>query len=404
MLFWVIALVLTLAVCGLLIIASRGSAAGQDVLSSREADMAVYRDQLAEVERDLARGVLSESEAEAVRLEVSRRLLDADKRGDTAAPWQGQSAGKALPVVLILAIAGGTLGLYVWLGAPGYGDLPIADRIAASERALANRPDQGTAEAEAAPNLPPAPQMPAETIELIDRLRAAVGENPDDPEGQRLLARNEARLGNLTAARMAQERYIALKGDAATLSERADLLDLMVLAAGGYVSPEAEALAEDILSIAPGNGVALYYIGLLQAQTGRADLAFPIWRRLLETSDPEAPWIPVIRAQIADLARAAGVQYTPPQVRVPSAADVAAAGEMNAEDRDAMIRGMVSGLADRLATQGGPVEDWARLITALGVLGEVQQAREIADEAEAVFAGDASALAQIEAARAGLPR
>ena len=246
--------------------------------------------------------------------------------------------------------------------------------------------------------------MPAETIELIDRLRAAVGENPDDPEGQRLLARNEARLGNLTAARMAQERYIALKGDAAALSERADLLDLMVLAAGGYVSPEAEALAEDILSIAPGNGVALYYIGLLQAQTGRADLAFPIWRRLLETSDPEAPWIPVIRAQIADLARAAGVQYTPPQVRVPSAADVAAAGEMNAEDRDAMIRGMVSGLADRLATQGGPVEDWARLITALGVLGEGQQAREIADEAEAVFAGDASALAQIEAARAGLPR
>ncbi|NND41714.1 MAG: c-type cytochrome biogenesis protein CcmI, partial [Silicimonas sp.] len=153
----------------------------------------------------------------------------------------------------------------------------------------------------------------------------------------------------------------------------------------------------------PGNGAAQYYAGLLFAQSGRPDRAFPVWRRLLETSPPDAPWLPVIRDEIAALAAAAGVPYTPPAVRGPDADDIAAADEMSADERQAMIRGMVDGLADRLATDGGPPEDWARLISALGVLGETARARAIADEALAVFADNAAALATIEAAAQRLP-
>jgi cytochrome c-type biogenesis protein CcmH len=224
-----------------------------------------------------------------------------------------------------------------------------------------------------------------------------------------LLARNEATLGNFVAARQAQARVLALKGETATAADYADHADLLVLAAGGYVSPEAEVVLSEALTRDRTNGTARYYSGLLLVQTGRPDLGFRIWRALLEQSAPGDPWIDPIRAQIEDLAVIAGeTNFTLPPLgappaaplRGPTAGDVAAAADMTPEERDQMIRGMVAGLSDRLATEGGPPEEWARLIGALGVLGEVDQARAIADEAETVFADDPLALAQITEARA----
>ena len=110
----------------------------------------------------------------------------------------------------------------------------------------------------------------------------------------------------------------------------------------------------------------------------------------------------MIRSEIAEVAAAAGVQYRPPEVRGPTAADIASAEELTDEERQDMIRGMVAGLADRLATEGGPAQDWAQLITALGVLGEMDRATEIAEEAWLVFADDQDALELIEDARAGI--
>jgi len=73
---------------------------------------------------------------------------------------------------------------------------------------------------------------------------------------------------------------------------------------------------------------------------------------------------------------------------------------MSEADRAEMIRGMVARLSDRLATEGGTVQEWSRLIGALGVLGDLDQARVIYDEARQTFAGDAAALDMInDAAR-----
>ena len=159
----------------------------------------------------------------------------------------------------------------------------------------------------------------------------------------------------------------------------------------------------DVLARQPGNGTATYYAGLGQAQIGRADRAFPLWRRLWEDSPDGAPWLQVLEVELPIVAREAGVRYEMPQRRGPSAADIAAASEMSAEDRAEMIRGMVNGLSERLATDGGPPPDWARLITALGVLGETDRAHAIAAEAREVFADDAGALAVIADAEARLP-
>lgn len=401
MMFWLISLLIATAVALILLRALR--APRETGLSAADSDMAVYRDQLKEVDRDLARGVLTETEAEAVRTEVSRRLLDADRR---AASRTAISEGGLLPaaVILVAAVLAGSFLLYARIGAPGVADLPMAERLANLEDAARNRPGQAEAENRARPFLPEAREPDASFLDLMERLRAALSERPNDIQGLTLLAENEARLGNFTAAREAQERLVAAYGDDVPLEERIALLDLMVFSAGGFVSPEAETVLAGILDDAPEDEAARYYAGLLFAQNGRPDRAFPIWRRLLETSAPDAPWVPVIRAEIAGVAADAGIEYTPPDIRGPTSADIAAAGDMTAEERQDMIRGMVEGLSDRLATDGGPPEDWARLIGALSVLGETGRARAVADEAMQVFADAPEALATIEAARDRLPQ
>ncbi|SDY09709.1 c-type cytochrome biogenesis protein CcmI [Citreimonas salinaria] len=409
-LFWGVTGAMALAVAALLALAVlRGR---RDDAPAQASDLRVYRDQLAEIDRDLARGTIPADEAERLRTEVSRRILAADSaaRTDTAGPEQPRTASRAVAALTVALVVIGGFALYTRLGAPGYPDLPRQSRIAAAEDARQTRPTQ--AEAEAGLPATQAPDIDPAYLELVQKLRGAVAERPGDIEGLTLLARSEAALGNFVAAYEAQQAIIEAKGDAATARDYADLADMMILAAGGYVSPQAEAALDAALTRDPTNGVARYYAGLMMAQTGRPDIAFNAWDRLLRESPPDAPWLPPLRAQIKDLAWRAGVSdYTLPEPQDPAATppgpapgptaeDMESAAQMTPEQRMEMIRGMVSGLSDRLSTQGGPPEEWARLITALGVLGETDRARAIWTEAQTAFAGSQEALDTLAAAAA----
>ncbi|MCK0150889.1 c-type cytochrome biogenesis protein CcmI [Marivita sp. S6314] len=393
-LFWIATGVLAVAMTGLLVLALlRGH---RHTGPSEVFDVQVYRDQLTEVDRDLQRGVISEDDATRLRTEISRRILAADaKMQDSGAGSdQPKALGLAMAAVIAVTLIGGTFWFYSALGAPGYGDLGLKTRMEMAEQARESRPSQAEAESQ----LPTAsdPAIAQEYEDLVQRLRAAVAERPDDLQGHILLVRSEAGLGNYIAAYKAQERVLSLKGDAATAKDYADLADMMVLAAGGYVSPEAERVLEATLNRDPQNGVAQYYMGLMLAQTGRPDIAFRLWDRLLRQSPPDSVWLPPILAQIEEMAFRAGVgDYQVPQIEGlpgPSAEDVEAAGELSAEERQEMIRGMVARLSDRLATEGGPPEDWARLISSLGVLGDEAQAIAIWNNAQEVFADNPDAL------------
>ncbi|WGW02419.1 c-type cytochrome biogenesis protein CcmI [Tropicibacter oceani] len=405
MMFWIVTTGMALAVAALLaraIVKGRAEAVPTEVF-----DLQVYRDQLKEIEREAARGVIPAEEAERLRTEVSRRILSADakaQKAQTVAVKGGGGLGPALAVTAFVLVGG--FGVYTQLGAPGYPDLPLKGRIEAAKEARENRPSQAEAEA----GMPPAPtaEAPGEYLELVKRLRAAVEERPDDLQGQILLARSEAALGNYVEAQQALARIAALKGAEATAQDYADLADMMVIAAGGYVSPEAQQAIEDALARDPQNGVARYYGGLMMAQTGRPDVGFRMWDNLLRESPPDAAWVAPMRAQIEDMAFRAGVSdYQLPEIaapRGPSQADMAAAADMTDEERQDMIRGMVSQLSDRLASEGGPPQDWARLISSLGILGDTDQARAIWTEAQAVFADQPEALQALRAAaqRAGV--
>jgi cytochrome c-type biogenesis protein CcmH len=153
----------------------------------------------------------------------------------------------------------------------------------------------------------------------------------------------------------------------------------------------------------PGNGPARYYLGLILVQTGRPDQAFRLWDALLRAGPEEAPWIPPILEQIEELADLAGVRYAIPEIgrgdqRGPSADDIESAVGMTPAERMDMIGSMVTGLSQRLATEGGPARDWARLISSLGVLGEWERAQAIHANAIEVFADDLVAIDLINAA------
>jgi cytochrome c-type biogenesis protein CcmH len=158
-------------------------------------------------------------------------------------------------------------------------------------------------------------------------------------------------LGNFRAGRIAQERLIELLGDDVEGAHYIDLAEMMILAAGGYVSPEAEAALSRGLEMEPRNGTARYYAGLMYAQQGRPDLAFPIWRNLMAESTADAPWLEPIRLQIEEVAALAGdpvrlADLPQPQsvpAPGPSPEQMEAASEMAPEDRAAMIEGMVAG-------------------------------------------------------------
>ena len=385
--FWIAAGGIGLVVLALFVLALIRARA--EIASAAEYDLKVYRDQLAEIDRDLARGTLPPEEADRQRTEVSRRLLEAD-RTRAKADASASTRGIAVAVALIAAVIGGSYWAYLRLGAPGYPDLPLATRLAMSDEMRANRPPQAQMEADAAASRPAPIEPEPEFAQLMDQLRAAVAERPDDARGLELLAANEARLGNLPAARVAQERLIGLKGETATAEDHAALAELMIMAAGGLVSAEAEAQLTEALTLDPRNGTARYYYGLMAAQVGRFDRTFGLWEPLLREGPPDAPWIAPIRAQIADVAARAGVSYTlPPDPALPGPDGdaVAAAEEMSEADRQAMIEGMVAQLGSRLATEGGTVEEWARLISSLAVLERQDEAAEIYAEALERFAG-----------------
>lgn len=365
-------------------------------------DMAIYRDQLAEIDRDLARGQVAAPEAQRLRTEVGRRLLEADRTSRLRT-----AEGRAPPVASLgLALAGAMLtlaafGLYLQLGAPTYPDQPQSARLRASEALRANRPSQAAAEAAAAAGIEAAlPVLDADMADQIARLRSAMLSRPDDLTGQGLLAQYEAASGNYAAAARAQSRVVALKADGVTGADQTTLANLLILAAGGLVTAGAEQALTEALRREPGNGAARYYSGLLFAQIDRPDLAYRLWRPLFEGSSPDDPWMAVLPGQLDLVAEAAGVDYRVPvpPVTGPGQAEVAAAAQMSAEDRSAMIAGMVERLSARLEADGGTAAEWAQLIAAYGVLGDKDRAAQAWATARALFAAAPGDLATVRTA------
>ncbi len=394
---WAVAALMALVVVFIIL---RAFIAVPQRAKAAELDVQVYKDQLASLGSDLERGVISADEADAAKLEISRRLLAADKRAQEEDDAVGTGASKPFMAMIALTLLVGSIGLYALMGNPSIPDQPLVARQEAARIARLNRPNQIEAETQIAAGEAPE-GIPEDYLELITKLRETMKEHPNDAEGWELLAMHEARIGNVRAAWRAKDKVITLRADKVKAKDYADLAEYMIFSANGYVSVDAEEALSKALRMDAKSPRARYYSGLALAQNGRPDVAYRMWAGLLDEGPEDAPWIRLIRGQIGAVARAAGINIVDQNAPGPSSEQIEAAGNMTEEERQEMIRGMVTGLAERLETSGGTAAEWARLIRAYGTLGETGKASTAWIKARKSFNGDADALAALlEAAQA----
>ena len=397
MIFWLAAAALSVLAIGLLLwplLRRPGETAPRQAY-----DLNVYRDQLAEIDREAAEGNLDAVQAAAARAEIERRLLASAETVDSGpgGPAEPRTIDRAatwsLAVALCFAVPLTAVGIYQLLGNPGLPSVPFAERPvpeAPAERAAG-------------------PDMTTLTAGLVARL----AEDPDDRAGWMLLGRSYAQIQQFGAAAEAYRQAIVLGFDGAEV--QGALGEMLAAQAGGTIGPEARNAFAAALEHDPQNPRALYYAGLALAQDGRAQAAIDIWLGLLRQSTAEASWRPVVAQQIQEAAASLGIEAPeipgapePVQGNLqpgPSAADVEAAGQMSAEDRAAFIRSMVARLAERLEQEPGDFQGWLRLARAYGVLGERDQARDALTGAEAAIRElpeDAPERVQLDAARSEL--
>jgi cytochrome c-type biogenesis protein CcmH len=331
---FLLALLTTATVGVLLIPMLRSRTASTDRL---DGELAIYRDQLAEIERERAAGTLPESEAAAARIEVERRILAA---GDHPPPPARADATlhKFLPPALALAIPLLALGLYLQTGHPG---LPAAPFVA-------GKPP------------PAAADEPFSVEKLLAAARARVAAQPDDPDA------------------------LSALGEALTLE-----------ANGTVTRPAVDAFTK-ALTAQPDDPRALYYLGLHEAQSGDSRAALARWRELLAKSPPDAPFLPMLRAEIERVAKAANIDVPPmppSSMPQPSREQQDAMAAMTPEQRQQAIRGMVEGLAARLKENPADRAGWLRLANAWKVLGENANAADAYAKADALGPVDARLLA-----------
>jgi cytochrome c-type biogenesis protein CcmH len=363
-------------------------------------DLLIYKDQLVEVEKDLEKRVLSKSESDAARIEVSRRILLADKRSklEKQTVSISQNHNKLITFIILIFILAGSFSIYAFLGNPSLPDMPLQARLAEIKENRSQRISQEEAELLVPDEII---EAPSDYLALVSKLRIAMKERPNDIQGLRLLALHEFRLGKYRSARKAHLKIINVLGETATAKDLIDFAEVMIVATNGYVSPEAEFILRRGLEMKPNDGRARYYSGLSMAQSGRPDVTLRLWENLLDEGPDDAPWIPLIKEQIVDVARLVGVNLAQDQLPGPTSEQINSAETMSDVDRKEMIQGMVSSLSNRLANEGGTVNEWARLIRALGVLGETANASKIWIEAQTIFERNSSDIEILrEAARA----
>jgi len=336
-------------------------------------DVAVYRDQLGEIDRDEAASLIGGVEAEAARVEVSRRLIaavEATKAATAVAtPVPTASYRRATLAGAIILLPLGAAITYLSLGSPNL--VPVSMN--------------------AAQPVPPAIE------DTVARVETYLQNNPKDGRGWEVLAPVYLRLGRFNDAVVARRNAVEIFGpDAARL---ADLGEAIVMVSSGVVTPEAKSLFERASAANPEDVMAQYYLGLSAKQEGRRDEAVKRWTALVSSAREGAEWLPLVKNALARIDEKEPSFIAPPNSDAaspaPNASQVTAAAQMAPAERNQMIEGMVARLAQRMAENGSDVDGWLRLIKAYSVLGEREKALSAAANARSALAGDNDNLRRI---------
>lgn len=332
MLVWIIIAVMTgLAALALLWPLSRHHAP----LGGGIADAtSLYTAQMAEIERDIARGQISPSEADAARAEAGRRLLRADGelQSEDGSPAHGRRRLASLFILLVVPVI--ALWLYGTRGAPDLPGQPLAARLSTDPAQL----DINVA---------------------VAKIEAHLALNPADGKGWDVIAPVYLRMGRAEDAAKAFAAAIRLNGPSA--ERLSGLGEAHAVVASGVITAEARIAFEQAVALDSSLPRPRFFLAVALEQDGKPDEALAAFRAIAATSPQGAPWLAAVQERIERLSG------------VPSAG--AAIAGLPPAERMAAIRGMVQGLSERLQTGGGTLEEWMRLIRAQTVLGDAETAK-----------------------------
>tara|TARA_E500000318_G_scaffold102181_1_gene106303 strand:- start:181 stop:1410 length:1230 start_codon:yes stop_codon:yes gene_type:complete len=399
MTIWIVLGAITLLVAGFVLWPvvqqhQKAASSSNDVPDSEiERDLAVYRDQLSEIDRDIDRGVLNAEQATAARIEVQRRILAADQRikDQTEAPNRTLSpaAPSFIAVGSIALFLLGGFGLYLDLGNPDMPDRPIASRV---DEINAIRQAESIDEDRA-----------IVLNRAVSDLSQKLIEDPANLQGWELLGASLMALGRPVEAQTAFLEAVKLSGrDGDYLAMYAESL---IRSNNGQINPIALGVLSEAATTDSADPRIQYYIGLADAQGGNVSAAVDRWIALANDAPADAGWLPMVVARIKDAALAQGIDIenrlnvaeAPAPMAGPSEDDVRAAQQMTPEERQEMILSMVSGLAERLETEPDNPDGWARLMQAYMVLGKPAEALTAYQKAGDVFAGQPDLVNRFDA-------
>lgn len=342
--------------------------------AAAEADVAVYADQLQQIEADRERGLLNPAEAEAARAEVARRLLSrAEAQRDTTEALRGKTSarivgasGVAVPVLALM--------LYAALGSPGLPDVPHAGRT-------------------------PEDAARSQVAAMIARVESRLQAEPEDGNGWDVIAPIYLRMERYRDAAVAYANANRLLGE--TPKRLAGFAQSEILANNGIVNPNAMLAAERLLALEPQRVDARLWLGLAKEQDGKFAEALTDYRSLLQAPQMTDAMKSAIELRISVVERLArGEKVGPDSVQAPAAPAASPAATAQPADQKAMIEGMVARLADRLKTEGGDAQGWAQLVRSYMVLGRREDAVRALADARAALASNPAGLKQINDAAA----
>lgn len=381
MIFWLTVILLLVAVVGA--VAWPLLRGQSDARDEADFDIEVFRDQLAEVDREHQEGRLDYAEAEAAKAEISRRILAADA-ARRANGVLGNQRQPITGVVLAVVLAGTTVAAYLYIGSPDQPAQPYAEREEERKQRTAQRPANQ--------------QM--DLASLAERLRQRLRQDETSVQGWQLLARTYMTMGNFEGAIPAFERLIALESaDAGTYAAYGEAI---TLAARGAVTPKSQSAFREALAKDAKEPTSRFYLGLADWQGGEYRKAYDRWIALMAETPADASWAGVLQQRLTQASEKLGLDVAalpkplPPAAPQqsasaqrpggPSQEDVASAQQMLPKERQEMIRGMVDGLAAKLEENPANFEGWMRLIRSYAVLGETDKAKDALEKASAQFA------------------
>lgn len=380
---------------------------GRDTLETREAfDANVYKDQLKIIDRELDEGQIDPEEANAARIEISRKLLEASDLADKhpSMKAEGRQLSHFAAIGLGLTIPLFAVGLYLQVGSPALPDLPLEARAKMV-------PGQG------------------KIAELIARAEQRLKQKPEDGRGWEIMAPIYVRHQMYGKAVAAYQNALRLLGS--SVARLSGLADAMVLLNDGIVGDDVVPILKRAIKADTNHPKPHFWLGLYHEQNSQFKQADEVYTNLLKKSGAQADWRPMVEGRLDEVrkkqglppVKIAGIQAKPkPEIKLgdalkssekkadkpaksadaapsigPTAEDVKRAGQMSADDRQSMINNMVSGLAERLNEEGGDIASWIRLVSAYNVLGKKAEAHKTVQAAKKNLENDKQAVAELDA-------